>query len=219
MKQRVARHKDGHVGIAGLFVDGEELFLDARTDDKAVCGKPTALVLGQGEGDPDVAQVGGDWLLFECGHSLHGGLHKLGECHGGAGHRRRGRLGRGALRRGWGDGCPLHYRRRGRRKRLVGRHGKSAGGHRRGRHTCPQQERDYQHHRHKEPGETGRSFSSQVTAPFESFPRRSHAISYLLYNRSCPRCKPRTGSKTESAPEWFPRLQVNSGADPSPSQA
>ena len=45
VKQRITGHKDGHVGIAGLFVDGEELFFGAGADDKAVCAQPAALVL------------------------------------------------------------------------------------------------------------------------------------------------------------------------------
>ncbi len=79
VQQRVAGDKDGHVGVAGLFIDGKELLFDAGADDKAVPGQPLALIVRQGKGDPDVAQVGGDRLVLDGGHDLDGRLLKGGK--------------------------------------------------------------------------------------------------------------------------------------------
>ena len=40
MQQRVTGDKDGHIGVAGLLVEGEKLLLKAGSDDEPIPPQP-----------------------------------------------------------------------------------------------------------------------------------------------------------------------------------
>ena len=99
VQQRVAGDKDGHVGVAGLLVDGEKLLFDAGADDETIPRQPLPLGLRQGQGEPHVAQVGCDGLMVDSGHGLDGRLLKWSKDQFGADQSGRGGWSGGGLGR------------------------------------------------------------------------------------------------------------------------
>ncbi len=90
VQQRVAGDENGHVGVAGLLVDGEKLLFDTGADDETIPRQPLLLGFRQGEGDPHVAQVGCDRFMVDGRHDLDDRLLKWSKDQFGADQSRRG---------------------------------------------------------------------------------------------------------------------------------